>query len=34
MKTSPDPLLFGSNDNGAAAHGGGTTPSFAITPLT
>jgi len=25
MKTSPDPLLFGSNDNGAAVHGGGTT---------
>jgi hypothetical protein len=25
MKTSPDPLLFGSNDNGAAVNGGGTT---------
>ena len=24
MNTEPDPLLFGSTENGAAAHGGGT----------
>ena len=34
MKTSPDPLLFGSNDNGAAVPGGGTTTSFTTTSFT
>src|SRR5581483_5931630 len=34
MKTSPDPLLFGSNDNGAAVLGGGTATPFATTSLT